>query len=189
MDFFTTMPSPAGMLTLKASEKGLVAVQWGEAATASEGKRGNSTKSIACESGQSRAQEAGSRAAAILAKTQAQLEEYFAGKRRDFDLPLDVRGTEFQKRVWEQLRRIPFGKTASYGDIARRIGSVNACRAVGAANGRNPISIIVPCHRVIGANGALTGFGGGLEAKAFLLEHEARVRGRKAGGQMNLMAD
>ncbi|MBP6875729.1 MAG: methylated-DNA--[protein]-cysteine S-methyltransferase [Candidatus Eisenbacteria bacterium] len=175
MDSTITMPSPVGMLTLTASEKGLVAVLWKKTAPAHGGKGRNDTKSSANEAKQTRTQGADDGAAAILKETQAQLEEYFAGKRRKFDLPLDVRGTEFQKRVWKELQKIPFGETASYGDIAKRIGRVSACRAVGAANGRNPISIIVPCHRVIGANGTLTGFGGGLEAKALLLDHEARV--------------
>ena len=104
-----------------------------------------------------------------------QLREYFDGKRRDFDIPLDVEGTEFQARVWAALRRIPFGRTASYADIARKIGQPKAMRAVGMANGRNPVSIVVPCHRVIGADGSLTGYGGGLDRKKILLDLEARV--------------
>ena len=103
----------------------------------------------------------------------AQLAEYFAGDRTGFDLPLAPSGTEFQLRVWEQLRTIPYGATCSYADIARGIGATNGFRAVGLANGRNPISIIVPCHRVIGANGSLTGYGGGLERKRFLLDLES----------------
>ncbi len=105
-----------------------------------------------------------------------QLEEYFSGKRREFDVPLDLRGTPFQLRVWEELRRISYGSTISYGELARRIGSPASVRAVGAANGRNPVSIIVPCHRVIGSNGSLTGYGGGLERKKVLLELEASQR-------------
>jgi methylated-DNA-[protein]-cysteine S-methyltransferase len=101
-----------------------------------------------------------------------QLEEYFAGKRRDFDLPLRPQGTDFQQRVWRALTEIPYGVTWSYGELARRIGNPNASRAVGLANGQNPISILVPCHRVIGANGSLTGYGGGLERKRWLLAHE-----------------
>jgi len=101
-----------------------------------------------------------------------QLDAYFEGKRRDFDLELAPEGTPFQQRVWRELRAIPYGETISYGELARRIGRPNAFRAVGAANGRNPISIIVPCHRVIGSNGSLTGFGGGLDTKRALLEHE-----------------
>ena len=108
----------------------------------------------------------------VLVRTAAQLAEYFAGKRRVFDLPLGPRGSEFQVRVWRALMRIPYGETCSYGDIARTIGRPDASRAVGAANGRNPIPIIVRCHRVIGANGSLTGYGGGLPVKRWLLDHE-----------------
>ena len=102
-----------------------------------------------------------------------QLGEYFAGQRTAFDLPLAPSGTAFQLRVWQQLRTIPYGVTCSYADVARGIGATNGFRAVGLANGRNPISIIVPCHRVIGANGSLTGYGGGIERKRFLLDLEA----------------
>ncbi|MBX3162543.1 MAG: methylated-DNA--[protein]-cysteine S-methyltransferase [Deltaproteobacteria bacterium] len=110
-----------------------------------------------------------------LARAAAQLAEYFAGERRAFDLPLEPRGTGFQERVWRALLAIPYGETRSYGEQARSIGRPAASRAVGAANGRNPIAIIIPCHRVIGADGSLTGFGGGLPAKKWLLEHEARL--------------
>ncbi|MEP6860864.1 MAG: methylated-DNA--[protein]-cysteine S-methyltransferase [Deltaproteobacteria bacterium] len=108
----------------------------------------------------------------ILARAAKQLAEYFAGKRKTFELALAPEGTAFQRRVWDALLEIPYGVTTSYGVIAQRIGRPAASRAVGAANGRNPIAIIVPCHRVIGANGSLTGFGGGLPAKTFLLTHE-----------------
>lgn len=101
-----------------------------------------------------------------------QLSEYFAGDRTEFDLELDMMGTQFQRRVWEALQAIPYGQTCSYGEIARQIGSPSAFRAVGLANGHNPIGIIVPCHRVIGANGSLTGYGGGLDRKRALLELE-----------------
>ncbi len=101
-----------------------------------------------------------------------QLQEYFAGKRQQFSLQLAPRGTPFQLRVWQELRKIPYGETISYGELARRIGKPKASRAVGAANGRNPISIVVPCHRVIGANGTLTGFGGGIDNKRTLLALE-----------------
>ncbi|MBI2827293.1 MAG: methylated-DNA--[protein]-cysteine S-methyltransferase [Planctomycetia bacterium] len=101
-----------------------------------------------------------------------QLEDYFAGRLRNFDLPLKMEGTPFQKRVWRELVRIPFAATISYAELARRVGQPGAARAVGAANGRNPIGIIVPCHRVIGADGSLTGYGGGLPNKRWLLEHE-----------------
>jgi methylated-DNA-[protein]-cysteine S-methyltransferase len=108
-----------------------------------------------------------------------QLRSYFAGKRRDFDFPLVPRGTEFQRVVWTALRQIPFGETTTYGEIARTIARPDAVRAVGAANGANPIPIVIPCHRVIGSNGSLTGFGGGLPAKRWLLDHEARLAGHK----------
>jgi len=101
-----------------------------------------------------------------------QLQEYFAGSRREFDLALHLEGTPFQRRVWTALMEIPYGVTSSYVELARRIGNPQASRAVGLANGRNPISILVPCHRVIGANGSLTGYGGGLERKRWLLAHE-----------------
>ena len=103
-----------------------------------------------------------------------QLEAYFAGERTDFDLELSLTGTEFQRRVWQALLTIPYGETRSYGEIAEQIGASGAARAVGLANGRNPIAVIVPCHRVIGASGSLTGYGGGLERKQSLLELERR---------------
>ena len=108
----------------------------------------------------------------LLTEAQNQLRDYFAGRRQTFDLQLAPRGTEFQCQVWQQLQRIPFGEVCSYGQLAKAIGRPKAVRAVGAANGRNPIPIIIPCHRVIGANGQLTGFSGGLSAKAYLLKHE-----------------
>ncbi len=110
-----------------------------------------------------------------------QLKEYFAGKRREFELPLRMQGTDFQQRVWRELTEIPIGETWSYGQLAKRIGNPNASRAVGLANGRNPIAIIVPCHRVIGADGSLTGFGGGIERKQWLLTHEGLPVTRPAG--------
>jgi len=113
---------------------------------------------------------------AVLRETRTQLDEYFAGTRRDFDLPLAPRGTEFQRNVWQALRRIPYGETISYAQLAMRIGKPSAMRAVGAANGRNPLPIVVPCHRVIGADGGLTGFGGGLPTKQFLLQLEGALR-------------
>ena len=113
-----------------------------------------------------------------LDEAKRQLREYFEGERRDFELPLAPAGTPFQLRVWEELRRIPYGETISYGELARRIGRPTASRAVGAANGRNPLAIVVPCHRVIGADGTLTGYGGGLPVKETLLAHERRVASR-----------
>jgi methylated-DNA-[protein]-cysteine S-methyltransferase len=115
-------------------------------------------------------------AAGPLLETARQLGEYFRGERREFDLPIRLDGTEFQQRAWRSLRAIPYGETRSYGEQARHIGNPNASRAVGLANGRNPIAILVPCHRVIGADGSLTGFGGGLERKRWLLAHEAAHR-------------
>jgi len=152
----TSMPSPVGVLKLVASDAGLVAVLWPE----------DNPKRVRLEE----AHEDDSHV--VLRKSVIQLEEYFAGKRLEFDLPLDARGTAFQKLVWEQLLAIPYGKTRSYGEIAARLGKPSASRAVGAANGRNPLSIVVPCHRVIGTSGALTGFAGGLETKRVLLELE-----------------
>ena len=107
-------------------------------------------------------------------EVKAQLRAYFAGELRDFDLPLSLQGSPFQLRVWTELQTIAYGETISYGELARRLGDAKASRAVGLANGRNPLSIIVPCHRVIGSNGSLTGYGGGLERKRWLLDHEAR---------------
>jgi len=112
---------------------------------------------------------------AVLAQARDQLTGYFAGKVRAFTLPLAPNGTDFQRRVWRALETIPFGTTVTYAEIARRVGSTAAVRAVGAANGRNPIPIIVPCHRVIGSDGSLTGFGGGLDRKLWLLRHEGAL--------------
>jgi methylated-DNA-[protein]-cysteine S-methyltransferase len=111
----------------------------------------------------------------LLASVARQLDEYFAGERREFDLPLDLAGTPFQRRAWLGLASIPYGATISYGEQARRLGHPRAARAVGSANARNPVSIVLPCHRVVGADGTLTGYGGGLDMKRMLLEHEARV--------------
>lgn len=112
----------------------------------------------------------------ILQQAAAELEEYFAGTRLEFDVPLGPQGTAFQLAAWQALRTVPYGETVSYGEQAKRLGAPGKARAVGAANGRNPLPIVVPCHRVVGANGHLTGFGGGIETKAWLLDHEQRVR-------------
>ena len=112
---------------------------------------------------------------AALAEPARQLREYFAGERTEFELALDAAGTDFQRRVWERLVAIPYGETTTYGELALELGDPRKVRAVGMANGRNPISIIVPCHRVIGADGTLVGYGGGLERKRILLAHEAEV--------------
>lgn len=121
------------------------------------------------------AQTVRSDSSAVLEAAKRQLEEYFAGDRRGFDLPLAPEGTAFQKQVWSELMKIPYGETRTYGDIARVIAKPGAARAVGMANNRNPISVIIPCHRVVGASGALTGYGGGLDKKAFLLQLEKHL--------------
>jgi methylated-DNA-[protein]-cysteine S-methyltransferase len=121
----------------------------------------------------------GERRGSILPDVREQLTAYFEGELTDFDVELALLGTPFQVEVWSQLRRIPYASTASYGEIAGRVGRPGASRAVGLANGRNPIAIIVPCHRVIGADGSLTGYGGGLERKRWLLDHEASVAARR----------
>jgi methylated-DNA-[protein]-cysteine S-methyltransferase len=112
----------------------------------------------------------------VLLAARRQLEEYFAGERVSFDLPLEPSGTPFQQAVWMALREIPLGATWSYGDLARHVGRAGAARAVGAANGKNPLSIIVPCHRVVGSDGTLTGYAGGVPVKRWLLDHEQRMR-------------
>lgn len=156
--FYKEMESPVGKLKLVASAIALLAVLW-------ERERPNRVKLAMLQHDPQQP---------ILIETERQLGEYFAGTRNQFDLPLEPAGTEFQKKVWRALREIPFGQTRSYLDLAKSIGSAKAVRAVGAANGKNPLSIVVPCHRIVGANGALTGFAGGLEAKAKLLALEAR---------------
>jgi methylated-DNA-[protein]-cysteine S-methyltransferase len=118
--------------------------------------------------------QADGRDAAVLEEVTAQLDAYFASELTAFDVPLGLDGTAFQRRVWEELLRIPFGERISYGELARRVERPGSARAVGLANGRNPVSIIVPCHRVVGSDGRLTGYGGGLDRKAWLLDHEAR---------------
>ena len=157
--FFTTMPSPVGELTLVATTHGLRAVLWPDdedRVKLPEAMHEDST-------------------CAVLVDARRQIGEYFAGQRTTFDLPLDLRGTEFQRAAWMALADIPFGTTASYGEQAARIGRPTAVRAVGAANGRNPVSIVLPCHRVVGSNGSLTGFAGGLDSKRLLLQHEGAL--------------
>lgn len=123
----------------------------------------------------------------ILRRATAQLEEYFSGKRDHFDLPLHPRGTDFQQRVWHALKAIPFGETRSYKQIAVAIGNPQSARAVGAANGKNPLPLVIPCHRVIGATGKLTGFSHGVEIKAYLLQLEQNDRKQEKAGQQTLM--
>lgn len=155
------MSSPVGQLTIIASDAGLRAVLWPS----------DSPKRVPLgdvEPGDKHP---------VLSVAVTQLGEYFDGRRQDFDLPLDPTGTEFQQSAWTALRTIPFGTTVSYGEQAEQMGDKRKARAVGAANGRNPISIIVPCHRVVGSNGSLTGFAGGIDTKDWLLTHERRVSG------------
>lgn len=149
--------SPVGTLRLVAGEAGLVAILWPDERPG----RVPLAPTVAAPGHP------------LLTEAAAQLDAYFARRRRSFDLPLDFRGTVFQRSVWQALLAIPYGETRSYGEIARQIGRPNAVRAVGAANGRNPLSIVAPCHRVIGGGGALTGFAGGLTAKRLLLDLES----------------
>jgi methylated-DNA-[protein]-cysteine S-methyltransferase len=154
---YKTIESPVGKLKLVASDKGLVAVLW----ETDKPSRVRLSEMVEEELNP------------ILLEAERQLGEYFSWRRKTFSLALDMRGTRFQKDVWEALLAIPFGETRSYGQLARQLGNPRATRAVGAANGRNPISIVVPCHRVIGSSGKLTGFAGGLDTKARLLRLES----------------
>jgi methylated-DNA-[protein]-cysteine S-methyltransferase len=154
----TTMESPVGTLTLTAVDGRLTGLHM-------DGQRHAPTSSEDWE-----------RDDDGLAAVVDQLEAYFAGSRETFDVPLDLQGTDFQRRVWAGLLEIPYGETMSYGELARRVGRPGASRAVGLANGRNPVAIVVPCHRVIGADGTLTGYGGGLDRKVWLLDHERSRR-------------
>lgn len=149
------LQTPIGPLTLEAGDAGLRTVWFGELAAAAAAPRGEHP---------------------VLARAAQQLDEYFAGTRREFELPLDVSaGTEFRRAAWLALADIPYGTTTTYGEQARRLGRPDAVRAVGAANGRNPLPIVLPCHRVVGSTGALTGFGGGLPVKRALLDLEQGV--------------
>jgi methylated-DNA-[protein]-cysteine S-methyltransferase len=154
--FSKQVQSPVGRLTLVATDEGLAAILW------ENDPPGRVRLAI----------EAEDTAHPVLVEAERQLEEYFAGRRQHFALKLDPSGTPFQRKVWRALMTIPFGETRSYSQIATQIGHAGAARAVGAANGRNPLSIVAPCHRVIGATGALTGFAGGLDVKKRLLEFE-----------------
>lgn len=153
---YKNVKTPVGTLKLIGSDKGLAAILWEDDKPA----RVRAQNPVEDNNHP------------VLTEAEKQLKEYFDGKRTSFALDLDFDGTPFQKKVWQALLKIPFGQTRSYGDIARSIGNEKAVRAVGAANGKNPISIIAPCHRVIGTNGKLTGFAGGLKVKEFLLDHE-----------------
>jgi len=154
--FSKTVDSPLGPLKLIASDRGLAVLVWDD-------EKEHRVPLLVAEASDDHP---------VLVEAERQLAEYFAGTRTSFTVKLDFAGTEFQREVWQALLTIPYGETRSYGQIARQIGKPDAVRAVGAANGRNPISIIAPCHRVIGATGKLVGFGGGLPAKAQLLAHE-----------------
>jgi methylated-DNA-[protein]-cysteine S-methyltransferase len=153
-----TVDSPIGRLKLVATDEGLAAILW------QTDRPGRVRLNIEAEDAKH----------PVLVETARQLDEYFAGKRKTFALELDFAGTPFQRKVWQALLTIPFGETRSYGQIARQIGNPDAVRAVGAANGRNPVAIVAPCHRVIGSTGKLTGFAGGLDVKAQLLALEGR---------------
>ena len=154
------LETPLGILSIRTSSKGVQSVSWESESSRPDADDGASSEAVAD-------------------RAVVQLQEYFDGVRQDFDLPLDPIGTEFQSSVWDVLRTIPYGTTISYGEQARRLGDARKARAVGAANGRNPIGIIVPCHRVIGGDGSLTGFAAGVETKRALLDHERRhIRGR-----------
>jgi methylated-DNA-[protein]-cysteine S-methyltransferase len=157
-EFFTTMDSPIGELILRSDGKSLTGVF----------THGPKPKKLPTGDW--------SEDDDVLAAAREELAAYYAGTLQEFKVPLAPNGTPFQQRVWRALLEIPFGETESYGQLARRIGAPTAARAVGMANGRNPISIIIPCHRVIGTSGALVGYGGGLPRKRWLLEHEARCR-------------
>lgn len=154
--FCKTIPSPVGALKLVASDAGLMAVLWENDGRVRLGELRDDPEHP------------------ILLEAERQLGEYFEGRRTGFSVRLDMAGTEFQLKVWRALLTIPFGETRSYGELARQVGNPNASRAVGAANGKNPLSIIAPCHRAIGSNGSLTGFAGGLAAKRYLLALEAK---------------
>lgn len=153
---YKTMPSPVGTLKLVSSDEGLAGILW----------ENDVPDRVSFRS------ETEEKDNPFLLDAEKQLKDYFTGKLKNFSLKLDFVGTEFQKKVWQALLTIPFGETRSYAQIAQQIGNPKAVRAVGAANGKNPLSIIAPCHRVIGTNGKLTGFAGGLETKAFLLKLE-----------------
>jgi methylated-DNA-[protein]-cysteine S-methyltransferase len=160
---YDVMPSPVGKLTIVTSPDGLHALLWDKDHSHPE-----------CQ--QILKQFKRTTDEKIIVKTKKQLTEYFAGNRKIFDLPIVLHGTEFQLQAWRQLQKIPYAKAISYAEQATRMGDKNKARAVGMANGCNPISIIVPCHRVIGANGQLVGFGGGLDRKAYLLQLEQNIK-------------
>jgi methylated-DNA-[protein]-cysteine S-methyltransferase len=173
----TTMTTPIGLLTIVANDHAISAICWD---TETPGREPDAHNPLDRTLGEDFVEVvAGSGNHAVLDLAVSQLGEYFNGQRVEFDLPLAPDGTEFQKQAWDALVRIPFGETISYGEQAVMLGDKNKSRAVGAANGKNPIPIVVPCHRVVGSNGHLTGFAGGLKVKAWLLDHEFRVRAER----------
>jgi O-6-methylguanine DNA methyltransferase len=164
--YHSTLDTPIGPFGLVSTSKGLAAIFFGK------GLRRKRDSWIRRVFPGARVEPAG-RAHRIFAK---QIREYFEGRRRAFEVVIDLRGTDFQKKVWAEVARVPYGQTVSYGEIAHLIGKPKAVRAVGAANGANPIPIVIPCHRVIGSDGSLTGYGGGLKSKRWLLAHEGILR-------------
>jgi len=169
MTYHTIMPSPLGNILLTADERGLTGINFQDG----QGAKNPPRSSV--------------EAMAPFKEAVAQISAYFRGKRRSFDLPLSPAGTAFQRRVWDALREIPYGRTVSYGDLAKRLGKPTASRAVGAANGRNPLPIVVPCHRVIGSDGRLTGYYGGTHLKEFLLNLEGSTAAAKAPGSESVV--
>jgi len=165
MTIYRRLQTPVGELLLTASDTALTGVYF---PTSRRGPPPTHRADWTEDAGQGPTGPTGE----MLARAALQFNEYFAGQRTTFDLPLEAMGSVFEHRVWKALRSIPYGTTTSYGDLAKRLGDPSATRAVGSANGKNPIPIIIPCHRVVGANGDLTGFGGGLDRKRWLLEHE-----------------
>ena len=151
-----TIPSPIGRLEIHEDNDHIVAIQFH-----SETDRNDPSD--------------------LLDECEKQLSEYFKGERSEFSLPLELRGTDFQKQVWTELQNIPYGKTISYSELAIRLGDIKTIRAAGSANGKNNLPIVIPCHRVIGKNGALVGFAGGLDTKKWLLKHEGIIRGEQMG--------
>lgn len=184
MACYDLLESPVGTLFIGASAAGIHRIDFLEPAGVTPRGRVPYTAQVLIERVARESGEPVRRDPAGVAEAVRQLREYFAGRRWTFDLPLAPHGTPFQLRVWEELRRIPVGRVISYGQLAAAIGSPAASRAVGAANGQNPHSIVVPCHRVVGASGRLTGYGGGLDRKHWLLEHETRAPGASVQGRL-----
>jgi O-6-methylguanine DNA methyltransferase len=175
----TTMQSLIGPLFLAASAQGLVALEFDARLPGQQSIRPN-PRHLRRESENEKKRSKFEDSPSLLRPYVSEMEEYFAGKRREFTFPLDLRGTDFQKACWRALLAIPYGETRSYADIARAVGKPNAFRAVGMANNRNPIAIVVPCHRVIASDGTLCGYGGGLDVKRKLLELEGALSGTLA---------